>query len=105
VYYLDEVLVTVYEQADSITAGKRSYQKRLEITEKLLAKYPQFRSQYPRWEVSMLKIIAHCQVMLKQDATPVLKKIYQKEKSLANWGKLILYKLGLLYLIFDRADR
>jgi hypothetical protein len=53
----------------------------------------------------MLKIIGHCQVMLKQDATPILKTIYQKEKRLANWGKLILYKLGLLYLIFDRADR
>jgi len=105
VYYLDQVLVTVYEQADSITAGKRSYQKRLDITRKLLDKYPALRKAYPRWEVSMLKITAHCLVMLKQDAAPVLKEIYKKEKSLANLGKLILYKLGLLYHIFDRADR
>ena len=105
VYYLDRVLVSVYEQADSITAGKRSYQKRLDITEKLLAKYPQFRTEYPRWELTMLKTIAHCQVMLKQDAAPILKEIYKKEKSLANWGKLILYRLGLLYFLFDRADR
>lgn len=105
VYYLDQVLVTVYEQADSITAGKRSYQKRLDITGKLLDKYPALRKAYPRWEVSMLKITAHCLVMLKQDAAPVLKEIYKKEKSLANLGKLILYKLGLLYHIFDRADR
>lgn len=105
VYYTDAVLVTLFEQADSITAGKRSYRKRLDVTRKLLEKYAQLRPVYPGWELKMLKTVAHCQVMLKEDATVTLKEIYAKERSLANLGKILLYKTGLLYRIFDKADR
>lgn len=105
VYYTDAVLVTLYEQADAITAGKRGYRKHLEIARKLLAKYEHLRPQFPRWELKMLKIIAHSQVMLREDARPVLKEIYTKEKTFGNFSKILLYKTGLLYHIWDRADR
>lgn len=56
--------VKVYEQPDSITASKKQYEKRLDITRKLLEKYEDLSIQYPKWHIKMLKIIAHCQVML-----------------------------------------
>lgn len=105
VYFLNQALVNVYEQPDSITATPRQYQKRLEITQKLLEKYNQLSVKYPEWEIRMLKIVAHCQVMLDADAAPTLKLICAKEKTLQNYAKLTLSKIGLLKPIFKRNDQ
>lgn len=96
IYYLNQVLVTVFEQPDSITAGKKQYMKRLEVTDKLLKKYSYLCQLYPEWETKMLKTIAHCQVMLKTDAGSTLKLLCHKENSLSNNIKLILYRIGIL---------
>lgn len=96
IYCVPEYLVNVFEQPDSITASKKQYQKRLEITEKLLRKYPEYREQYPKWNIKMLKIMAHCQVMLGEDAGEVLKEINSIEPSAGNKIKLILNKFGML---------
>lgn len=105
VYFLNRALVNVYEQPDSITATPRQYQKRLEITRKLLEKYDHLTEKYPEWEVRMLKIAAHCEVMLDMDAAATLRQISEKEKNFSNSVKLVLFKLGLLKLIFKRNDR
>lgn len=105
IYYTNCVLVTLYEQADAITAGKRGYRKHMEIAQKLLDKYADLRIVYPKWELKMLKTIAHSKVMQKMDALPVLREIYSKEKSWGNLVKILLYKTGFLYHILDRADR
>ena len=105
IYYTDAVLVTLYEQADAITAGKRGYRKHMEIAQKLLEKYDDLRVAYPKWELKMLKTIAHSQVMQKMDAVPVLRQIYEKEKTMGNLAKILLCKMGLLYHIWDKTDR
>lgn len=105
VYYENQVLVTLYEQADSITAGKKGYRKHMEIAQKFLKKYEHLRPVYPQWELKMLKIIAHSQVMLKLDALSTLKEIYEKEKKPANYLKVLLYKTGILYHIWRKADQ
>lgn len=99
IYCVAKYLVNVYEQNDSITASKRQYKKRLEVTEKLLNKYPDYREKYPEWNIKMLKIVAHCQVMLGEDASRTLTKINHFEFSFNNKLKLILNKMGLLRLV------
>lgn len=97
IYLLNETLVKVYEQPDSITASKKQYEKRLDITRKLLEKYEDLSIQYPKWHIKMLKIIAHCQVMLKENANETLEEIYALEKRPENLIKIYLNKLGILY--------
>lgn len=99
IYCLAEYLVNVYEQGDSITASKRQYKKRLEVTEKLLNKYPDYREKYPEWNIKMLKIIAHCQVMMEEDASETLKKIKYLDFSFSNEIKYIMNKMGILRLV------
>lgn len=97
VYLWNEPLVKVYEQPDSITASKKQYKKRLDVTRKLLSKYETLGTQYPQWHIKMLKIIAHCQVMLKENADITLKEIYSLDKTPENLLKIYLNKLGILY--------
>ena len=100
VYLLNQTLVNVFEQPDSITASKRQYEKRLEITNKLLSKYNSLCVKYPEWHIKMLKIVAHCQVMLKEDASYTLRMIFHQEQTMANLMKIYIYKCGMLYLMF-----
>lgn len=100
IYFLNKELVRVYEQSDSITASKKQYKKRLEITEKLLNKYPLLTKKYPEWNIRMLKIIAHCQVMLRENANPTLVDIYRQEMNAVNFIKIFLNRIGVLYLLF-----
>lgn len=97
IYLLNEALVKVYEQPDSITASKKQYKKRLDVTQKLLRKYENLSVQYPQWHIKMLKIIAHCQVMLRENAADTLKEIYDLERKPTNLAKIYLDKLGILY--------
>ena len=105
VYYLNQVLVNVYEQTDSITATRRQYQKRLEISRMLLTKHKEVYAVYPRCEVKMLKTIAHCEVMLHLDASKTLKEIIDKENTAVNKMKMVLYRVGLLKFLFKWTDR
>ena len=100
IYFLNKELVRVYEQSDSITASKKQYKKRLEITEKLLNKYPLLTKKYAEWNIRMLKIIAHCQVMLRENANPTLVDIYRQEMNAVNFIKIFLNRIGVLYLLF-----
>lgn len=100
VFGLAEYLVDVYEQTDSITASKKQYKKRMEVTEKLLEKYPDLCKKYPEWEIKMLKILAHCRIMIGHDATSILKKVYKLQKNVQNYIKLLLNRVGLLKILF-----
>lgn len=96
VYYVNVPLVNVYLQNDSITK-KTNYEKRLKINLLLLDKYGYKRESYPLWETKRLKVIANCQLHLKdKNAGKTLKEIYKKEKTPVNFFKIVLYKLGLL---------
>lgn len=104
VYLLNEALVNVYEQLDSITASKKQYKKRLDITKQLLKKYETLSIKYPQWHVKMLKIIVHCQVMLRENADEALKEIYRLDKKKMNLAKIYLNKFGILYSLFKLKE-
>lgn len=105
VYCVAEYLANVYEQDDSITASKRQYKKRLEVTEKLLNKYPGYREKYPEWNIKMLKIVAHCQVMLGEDANQILGDIWNETHNMKDFVKRILYTCGMLKMMMYISEK
>lgn len=101
IYYLGECLVNVYLQQDSITANKNEHRKIKEITLLLLDEHKDLANENKLWELKMLKTLAHCQVMLNENATPILIDIYKKEKNAVNFLKIMINKLRLLKFILN----
>jgi glycosyltransferase involved in cell wall biosynthesis len=105
VFFLNEPLVNVYMQENSITGVGAQYEKKLKAWSLMLNKHQEEATLFPKWKVKMLKTVAHCKVMLNMDALSDLKEIYRLEKSISNYFKIMLYKIGLLKRFFAIGDK
>lgn len=100
VYFLNESLVNVYLQSDSISAKDNWYKKTEEISYKLLNKYPSIAESYPEWKKEILSRIGHCKVMQGKDCCMIYKEIWELDKSLFSLCKYILCKLRIIKYFF-----
>lgn len=104
VYYIDQALVDVYLQPDSITNKGHKYKKQEEIARIFLKKYPGLSKVYPEWEVQMLKRIGHAMTMEGENASAIYRDIYQKMPSIQSFLILQLSRVHLLKQVFHFSE-
>lgn len=106
VYFVNQALVDVYLQENSISSmTSNQYVKIRDVTKLFLDKYPEFGLKYPKWKIEMYSRLGHCLVMLNEDAVDIYKEIMRIEVSRKNCTKYLLCRLHLLKSYFVLLEK
>ena len=97
-YFVDEGLVDVYLQPNSITT--KDIRKRYEICKILYDRHQDVCQKYPEFEIHFLESIGYFQVKLGLDSFPAYSRLYDLNPNLKNLFKKLLSKTGLLKVLW-----
>lgn len=96
-YFLNETLVDVYLQSDSITSTDT--QKLYAIHAFLAKKYERLFSQYPSFAEYLLSSLGYFSALTRNEpAYPIFKQLYRYHPTIINFFKMFFSKLGILQL-------
>ncbi len=104
IYFIEDALVDLYLQSDSITVHKNIPSINLNILRKLLDKYSITAEKYPEWKLIMLKRIARAEVMLDIPSKDTHIEIWKLGKKPKDAIKLCLYQLGCMKKVYTIWD-
>lgn len=102
-YYVDEVLVKRYLQADSITMG--GAKKSLEAHQYILNKYKKDKTENPGFYLSRLKMVGRLKVLNHLDASQEFKEVYEMTRSKKDFAKYCLAKTGLINICYQLVEK
>ena len=98
IVFVDEVLVDVYLQEDSITSQQTADEKTIAAYEVLLAKHDQTAREYPSFALRLLSTIGRQRACLGDRSGDEYYRAYKVSGNPKHLIKHVLYKAGLLQI-------
>ena len=100
VYFLNEVLVDVYLQNNSLTNNIRNYPKEEEVLRYMLKKYENIALEHPIWKAMILKMMIRPIVMQNKNPEFELKEVIKISPTSRNKLILFLNKIKMLKYLY-----